>query len=141
MPDRVERFFESVSVAPWVVGAAVAGSLIALELATGTWTGRIAEVLTSDDPFGIRDARLAVVLPLLVGYLVAARRYASLGVRTHLKQLRLLLRDSAGAGPALDQARASLDVRRARESPHGRACRLTATCIDASSRGQGAKIQ
>ncbi len=114
--DRVDRFFESVSIAPWVVGAAVAGCLIALELATGIWTGRIAEIIASDDPFGIRDARLAVVTPLLIGYLLAARRYATLGARTHLKQLRLLLRDPAGAGPALDQASAPLDVRRARRA-------------------------
>ena len=74
VPDRVERFFESVSIAPWVVGAGVAGCLIALELATAIWTGRIAELLASDDPFGIRDARLAVVSPLVIGYLLAAVR-------------------------------------------------------------------
>ncbi len=120
MSDRVDRFFESVSVAPWVVGVGVAGCLIALELATSIWTGSIAVVLASDDPFGIRDARLrdarlAVVTPLLVGYLLAARRYATLGARTHLEQLRQLLRDPA-ASAALDQASAPLDLRRARRA-------------------------
>ena len=115
MSDRADRFFESVSVAPWVVGVGVAGGLIALELAAGIWTGRIAEVLASDDPFGMRDARLAILLPLLVGYLLAARRYATLGARTHLEQLRLLLRDPA-ASSALDQASAPLDVRLARRT-------------------------
>ena len=115
MSDRVDRFFESVPVAPWVVGVGVAACLIALELATSIWTGSIGVLLASDDPFALRDARLAIVVPLLIGYLLAARRYATLGARTHLEELRLLLRDPA-ANAALDQASAPPDLRRARRA-------------------------
>lgn len=122
MPDRVDRFFESVSAPPWALGAGVTLAGTLLYLAASVWTGSLAELsgrglgdlLDASRDHRLRDARLAVVLPLLVGTLLAARRYAILGARSNLDCLRALLREDPAASAALVEAGAPIDVRRAR---------------------------
>ncbi|UCE86201.1 MAG: hypothetical protein JSU66_00175 [Deltaproteobacteria bacterium] len=85
----LDRFFDRIPVAPVWVGAGLSLALIGLFLALVTATGDLARFLEGQEAWWeARDGRLGVLLALLAGYVVAARRYARLGVRSYLAELR-----------------------------------------------------
>jgi hypothetical protein len=74
-----DRFFEGVPIAPGWVGAVLAGVLLAGLLAAAGLSGELAEFVRADVHWwSDRNARLALLLALLAGYLPVARRYESL---------------------------------------------------------------
>ena len=82
----LDRLFETIPLAPPWLGLALAAALIGLYLLTMHATGDLAAFMQRDTHWWQdRDARLGLVLSLLVGYLPIARRYETLGTRRNLE--------------------------------------------------------
>ncbi len=84
-----DRFFEAVPIAPAWVGAALAAVLLAGFLAGVVISGELNEFMRADEHWWrTRNARLALLLAVLAGYLPVARRYESLRAARCLVELR-----------------------------------------------------
>lgn len=87
-PDPLDRLFARVPLSPWAVGAAIAVAFSTLYVAATLLTGELGEFLArGGDLLSDRNARLAVVIPLLVGYVPAAQRVLAVASRRNLAAL------------------------------------------------------
>jgi uncharacterized membrane protein YedE/YeeE len=110
-----DRLFERVPVAPVWVGIATALALLVLFLAVAWASGGIAQFLAQKEGFlRVRDARMGLFVVLLVAYLPTARRYAVLGARRNLDDLRQLLPAAATQIEAVRRSIDPMDARRNR---------------------------
>ncbi len=94
-----ERLFSALPVSPAWIGVGLATALLCVLLVLTWLTGALEQFLTEEltaDPDWFskrnRNARLAIALALLAGYLPTARRYAVLAARDNLAALRTQLR-------------------------------------------------
>ncbi len=86
--DAVDRLFARAPLPPWGVGAAVFLGLVSLYLAATAATGELAEFLArGGDLVNDRNARLGVILPVLVAYVPTAQRILALSSRRNLAAL------------------------------------------------------
>ena len=111
-----ERLYAALAVSPVWVGLGISAALLGLLLLLTWLTGGLELFLTQELPadpglYGARsrNARLAISLALLAGFLPTARRYAVLGARDNLTELRAHL-----ASPARADSIWGLDASRTR---------------------------
>jgi hypothetical protein len=112
-----DRFFERIPVAPVWVGLGVAAILVGLFFALVGATGDLGRFLESEERWWeARDGRVGVLLALLAGYLATAHRYAQLGARRYLVELREGLRWPRGRFEAATRGFERLDRGRTRRA-------------------------
>lgn len=86
--DAVDRLFARAPLPPLLLGGVITLSLVALYAAVSTLTGELPDFLAGGgELLTARDARLAVIIPLLVGYAPAAQRILAVASRRNLAEL------------------------------------------------------
>jgi len=91
-----DRLYDRIPLSPFWSGALVAATLLALLLAITASTGDLGRLLAQAEPWwSNRDARVTVLVSLLVAYLPLARRAVGSGARANLAALC----DSIAWGP------------------------------------------
>lgn len=128
-----DRLYDRIPLSPFWAGALVAATLLALLVAITAASGDLASVFAREETWwSNRDARVTVLLCVLVAYLPLARRAVGRGARANLAALR----DSIEWGPdGYDRAlralpRASRRMRIAAGALGVLAVPLTALLID-----------
>lgn len=87
-PSWNDRFFERLPWPPAAIGCAIALLLVVLIVAASALFGELIEFLTTGRSLmSARDARIAVTVALLAGYLPAARRYLTLELEERLPEI------------------------------------------------------
>jgi hypothetical protein len=87
--DWIDRLYASTPAPAWAVGVGIAALLLALFAALSAATGELAEYLARGGSIlRHRNARLGLVLPLLVAYAPTAQRQLALASRRNLESLR-----------------------------------------------------
>jgi hypothetical protein len=86
--DAVDRLFARAPFSPWAVGAAICATLAALHVMATAASGELATFLARDTSLlSDRNARLGMLLPILVAYVPTAQRVLALASRRHLATL------------------------------------------------------
>ena len=86
--DAVDRLFARAPFSPWVVGAGIFATLVVLYLGGTAATGELGTFLARDTSLlKDRNARLGMLLPILVAYAPAAQRVLALASRRQLSTL------------------------------------------------------
>jgi hypothetical protein len=113
----VERFYRAVPVSPIWVGLGIVVGFLAVFLAIAWAFGGLAIVRTGDlGLWEYREARVAILVALLAGYLPTARRYVVLGAKKNLEDLLPLLDSSSRGSDAARRHFGLLDVRAVRKA-------------------------
>ena len=90
--DAIDRLFARAPVPPWAVGLGLVATLAALYLGVTGATGELAAFLARDTPLlKDRNARLGMLLPVLVAYVPTAQRMLAIASRRHLATLENLV--------------------------------------------------
>lgn len=106
-----DRVFQAIPLSPIWVGCSLAVGLLLLFLAIVRATGDYAVFMQGEQHWWEnRDARLSVVVAVFAAFSLTARRYAGLGARRNLEQVRTNFswppgRFEAARGDLLDPAR------------------------------------
>ena len=83
------RLYDRIPLAPFWTGALVAAALLGVLLAIAAATGELAKLFAREEIWwSNRDARVTVLLTLLVAYFPLARRAFERGTRANLAALR-----------------------------------------------------
>jgi hypothetical protein len=112
-----ERSYRSVPVSPIWVGLGIVVGLLVVFLATSWAFGGIATVRAGEAGlWEYREARLAILVALLAGYLPTARHYVAVGAEKNLGDLFPLLDSSFRDSGAVQPHIGLLDARAARKA-------------------------
>ena len=110
-----ERFYGAAPVSPIWVGVGIAVGLLALLLAIAWAFGGLAIIRAGDlGLWEYRQARVAILVALLAGYLPTAHRYVVLGAKKNLEDLLPLVDSPSRGSDAARQRFGLLDARAAR---------------------------
>jgi len=86
--DALDRLYARLPVSPWVVGVGIFTALAALYVLATAITGELAEFLARNTSLLTdRNARLGLLLPILIAYIPTAQRVLALASRRHLATL------------------------------------------------------
>lgn len=112
-----ERFYRAVPVSPIWVGFGIVVGLLALFLVIAWAFGGLAIVRTGElGLWEYREARLAILVALLAGYLPTAHYYVSLGAKRNLEDLLPMLESSPRSYDEVRRRFGLLDARAARKA-------------------------
>jgi hypothetical protein len=112
-----ERFYQAAPISPAWVGLGILAGLLLLFLVIAWAFGGIATVRAGEmGLWEYREARLAILVALLAGYLPTARRYVALGARKNLDDLLPLLETPGWGSEEVQRRYGPLDGRAVRKA-------------------------